>query len=187
MTLSVSYTALTEGETIDLTANGTLDWIKFGNGETDGDTSFLNTTKIGNPIFLPATSAPLGTNPDGTVELAAFSGGGALNFLWTDGNFGMWDEPNPVDTVVTQVLSPPANEYPIGLGATFDAQSLAETLVMDVYVQGFNSDMVIMAKIGGLTESVTVTPTINPTNDPNNDYALGLFRIEYSGQQAVRD
>ena len=63
--VSVSYTELSAGTQIDLTAEGTLDWIKFGNGE-NLTTSFLNTTKIGNPVFLPATLAPLGTPPAGT-------------------------------------------------------------------------------------------------------------------------
>jgi hypothetical protein len=68
--LSASYGELPAGTTTDLSATGGVDWIKFGNGENG--TSFLNTTKIGNPIFLPATLAPLGTAPSGTVELSAF-------------------------------------------------------------------------------------------------------------------
>jgi hypothetical protein len=76
--LTASYTELTAGTTTDLTVTGTVDWIKFGNGENG--TSFLNTTKIGNPIFLPATLAPLGSAPPGSVELVAFTGQNNLNF-----------------------------------------------------------------------------------------------------------
>src|SRR5690349_18531955 len=132
-----SYTELPVGTTIDLTATGGLDWIKFGNGENNSLT-FLNTTKIGNPVFLPATLAPLGTAPPGeTVDLIAFTGSAALNFLWTNGNFGMYNGTGPVDTDVTETLRPAANSYPIGLGATFQALAAAQTRSMDVYVFGF--------------------------------------------------
>ena len=60
--VSGTYFDLTPGTAIDLTAEGTLDWIKFGNGENNS-TSFFVTTKIGNPVFLPGTLAPLGTAP----------------------------------------------------------------------------------------------------------------------------
>lgn len=177
-----TYVPLTEGTTIDLTAEGTLDWIKFGNGENN-TTSFLNTTKIGNPVFLPATLAPLGTPPvDSSVELVAFTGGGLLNFNWSDGNFGMYNGTGPVDTVVTETISPPVNQYPIGLGATFDAQAIADTRFMNVYVQGFDADMLITATMsGGGSTSFVVSPNINPASDPLNDYAIGYFHIEYSG------
>lgn len=174
-----AYFELAEGTEIDLTAEGTLDWIKFGNGENN-TTTFLNTTKIGNPVFLPATLAPLGTPPiDHTVELIAFTGQGNLNFTWNDGNFGMYNVVGPVDTVVTETISPAVNEYPIGLGATFDALASAQTRFLDVYVQGFNADMVITASMsGGGSATATVTPSQNPASDPLNDYALGRFHVE---------
>jgi hypothetical protein len=179
--VSGTYFGLDPGDAIDLTAEGTLDWIKFGNGEND-TTSFFVVTKIGNPVFLPATLAPLGTAPEGDVELIAFTGKELLNFTWTNGNFGMWDEPNPVDTVVTETILPEVNEYPIGLGATFDALASALPRVMNVYVQGFNADMLITASMsGGGSDSVVVTPTENPPLDPNNDFAIGFYQIVYSG------
>lgn len=181
--LATSYTELTTGTTIDLTATGTLDWIKFGNGENN-NTVFLNTTKIGNPVFLPATFAPLGTAPAGfSVALIAFTGQGNLNFNWTNGNFGMYNGTGPVDTVVTETLVPAANSYPIGLGATFQALAAGQTRSMDVYVQGFDAKMVLTASLdGGLTSTpIEVTPTQNPPSDPNNDYALGVFHIDYAG------
>lgn len=180
-----SYESLAEGTLVDLTASGTLDWIKFGNGE-DNTTAFLNTTKIGNPIFLPATLAPIGTPPEGSVELIAFTGEGNLNFTWTDGNFGMYNGVGPVDTVVTETVVPPANSYPIGIGASFQALASAQTLAMDVYVQGFNADMLITVSMsGGGSNSFVVSPSINPVSDPLNDYALGVYHILYSGAGEV--
>jgi hypothetical protein len=180
--VSGSYTELPAGTLIDLTVAGTLDWIKFGNGENNS-TSFLNTTKIGNPVFLPATLAPLGTPPaDHSVDLIAFTGGQTLNFIWADGNFGMYNGTGPVDTVVTETISPAVSTYPIGLGATFDAKAFSTTLEMDVYVQGFDADMLITASMsGGGSDSFLVTPSQNPTGDPLNDYAIGVYHISYSG------
>lgn len=184
--VSGTYFNLTEGTEIDLTAEGTLDWIKFGNGEND-TTTFLNTTKIGNPVFLPATLAPLGTPPvESTIELIAFTGGGLLNFSWTDGNFGMFNGTGPVDTVVTETILPPVSPevgYPIGIGATFNALASAQPRLMDVYVQGFNADMLITATMsGGGSDSVVVSsPFVNPDSDSDNDYLIGRYRILYSG------
>ncbi len=182
--VTVGYTPLTEGSTIDLTAEGTLDWVKFGNGEHDTGAFFV-ATKIGNLVFLPATLAATGDGGDSFVELIAFTGGNVLNFSWSDGNFGMYNEPGPVDTVVTETLNPPDDEYPIGLGATFQATAIAQTRTMNVYVQAFNAPMLITASMsGGGEESITVSPDanwFNPASDPGNDYAAGRFSIDYSG------
>ncbi len=179
--LSASYSELPAGTLVDLTATGTEDWIKFGNGENNS-TSFLNTTKIGNPVFLPATLAPLGTAPDGSVELIAFTGQQNLNFTWSNGNFGMYNGTGPVDTVVTETVDPPANSYPIGIGATFQALAFGQLQSMDVYVQGFDANMLITATLSdGTTTSTVVTPSQNPPSDPSNDYALGDYHILYSG------
>jgi len=178
-----TYFDLADGTTIDLTATGTLDWIKFGNGENN-TTTFLNTTKIGNPVFLPASLTPLGTPPaNHSVDLIAFTGGGVLNFLWSNGNFGMYNGAGPVDTVVTETISPAdVGSYPIGLGASFQALAAAQTRELDVYVQGFDADTLITASLsGGGTASTVVTPSHNPTSDPANDYAIGRYHIAYSG------
>lgn len=177
-----TYFDLADGTTIDLTAQGTLDWIKFGNGENN-TTAFLNTTKIGNPVFLPASLTPLGTPPaNHSVDLIAFTGGGVLNFLWSNGNFGMYNVTGPVDTVVTETISPAVNSYPIGLGASFQALAAAQTRGLDVYVQGFNADTLIIASLsGGGMASTVVTPSHNPPSDSDNDYAIGRYHIAYSG------
>jgi hypothetical protein len=179
--LSGSYTELTAGTTTDLTATGTVDWIKFGNGEND-TTSFLNTTKIGNPIFLPATLEPLGTAPSGSVSLIAFTGQGNLNFTWGNGNFGMYNDPGPVDTVVGETIVPAVSSYPTGLGASFQANAINQAMAMDVYVQGFDANTLITASLsGGKTTSTLVVPSQTPPSDPSNQYALGDFHVVYSG------
>jgi hypothetical protein len=181
-TVTGTYFDLAEGTLIDLTADGTLDWVKFGNGENN-NTTFLNTTKIGNPVFLPGTLSPLGTPPvDHVVQLIAFTGQGILNFTWTDGNFGMFNGGGPVDTVVTETITPAVDAYPIGLGASFQALAAAQTRVLDVYVQGFNADMLITAALsGGATTSTVVSPSHVPISDEGNDYSIGRYHIEYSG------
>jgi hypothetical protein len=181
-TLVVSYTDLTgvAPQTIDLTAVGTQDWIKFGNGE-DNSTSFLNTTKIGNPVFLPATLTASG---DPNVSLIAFTPTNpVMNFTWSNGNFLMNPPAGPVDTVVTETLTPPATSYPIGLGASFQALAFAQTTSLNVYVQGFDANMVLTASLSDGTTStpIVVTPTLNPPGDPNNFYAVGDFHIDYAG------
>ena len=179
--LSATYTELTAGTTTDLSATGTVDWIKFGNGENNS-TSFLNTTKIGNPILLPATLAPLGAAPSGSVSLIAFTGQQDLNFTWNNGNFGMYNDPGPVDTVVGETIVPAVNSYPTGLGATFQATAINETMAMDVYVQGFNANTLITATLsGGKTTSTVVVPTQTPPSDPTNYYAFGDYHIVFSG------
>ena len=172
---------MTAGTTTDLTATGAVDWIKFGNGE-NGSTSFLNTTKIGNPLFLPATLAPLGTAPSGSVELIAFTGGQNLNFTWGNGNFGMYNGTGPVDTVVGETIDPAVNSYPTGLGTTFQATAITQTMAMDVYLQGFDSNTLVTATLsGGKTTSTVVVPSQTPPSDPANHYALGDYHIVYSG------
>ena len=179
---SIQYTELPASTSINLTNEGTLDWIKFGNGE-DNTTTFLNTTKIGNPVFDAASLTPLGTPPAGhTVNLVAFSSEQNLNFFWSNGNFGMFNGTGPVDTVVTETILPGVSSYPIGLGAQFEANAAATLREMDVYVQGFNADMLITASMsGGSSQSVVVTPSQVGVTDPNNDYSFGRFRIRYQG------
>jgi hypothetical protein len=181
--VSSSYTEVANGTTVDLTATGSLDWIKFGNGE-NGTTTFLNTTKIGNPVFLPASLTALGTPPPGhSVNMIAFTGQGVMKFLWTNGNFAMYNGAGPVDTVVGETIVPAVNSYPIGLGASFQALAAAQARSMDVYVQGFDANMVLSASlIGGASAApIVVTPSQHPASDPTNDYAVGRFHIDYSG------
>jgi hypothetical protein len=178
--LSANYIPLAQGTNIDLTQQGTLDWAKYGNGE-QSSTSFMVATKIGNPVISPIIS-PIGTAPSGTVSLIAFTGGDILNFKWSNGNFGMYNGTGPVDTVVTETIVPAVNSYPTGLGAKISASASSQLRQLDVYVQGFDSNMVLTATLsGGLTTTTTVVPTVNPTTDPSNFYAIGEYQILYSG------
>jgi hypothetical protein len=116
------------------------------------------------------------------VDLSAFTGQNNLNFTWGNGNFGMYNDTGPVDTAVGETVDPTVNPYPIGLGATFQATAIGQTMAMDVYVQGFNANAQITATLsGGKTTSTVVVPTQNPPGDPSNTYALGDYHILYSG------
>ena len=61
--------------------------------------------------------------------------------------------------------------------------------MLDVYVQGFNADMVVTAALtdgdGNLTtdpvSSLPVSPDFSPGGDPDNLYAVGFFRVTYAG------
>jgi hypothetical protein len=185
--VSGTYSSLAPGTTVDLTSQGTLDWAKFGTDDAY-DTSFFTATKIGNPVIDPNVSV-LGTAPSGTPTLVQFGLAGdtsdSLNFTWTNGNFGMGYPSSSlpsVNSVVSETIIPAVNQYPLGLGAEFTASAAADTRILDVYVQGFNSDMLITASLsGGATASTVVSPTVHPANDPNNFYAFGVYQIEYSG------
>jgi hypothetical protein len=177
--ISGSYTELPNGTLIDLTAQGTLDWAKFGNGE-NGFT-YLTATKIGNPVLILPELFVLGPSSPPGLTLKAFSGGQNLLFTWSNGNFAPAGG-GPVDTAISETYSPAMNSYPIGIGATFSALAGADTRILDVYVFGFDSDMLITAVLsGGASTSTVVSPSIRPPNDPNNDYALGVYEITYSG------
>jgi hypothetical protein len=185
--ISGAFFPLSEGTEIDLSAEGTLDWVKFGNGEHDTP-DYLVATKIGNPVFIPPLLTPLGAElvpVDQNLELFAFNGGGVLNFVWDNGNFGMHNDPGPVDTVVTQAITGDGVvEYPIGIGASFTAKAISATRVMNVYVQSFNADFRISASLsGGVSFTGEFQPDFfQPASDPGNDYAAGYFQIMYSGE-----
>src|SRR5262249_50211864 len=141
-TVTATYTELPNGTSIDLTATGSVDWVKWGNTTTPFVLGFATAEKVGGTVLNPALT-PLGTAPPGyAVTLASFSGAGDMKFNWTDGPAPMAGG-GPVDTSVTETLSPAAFSYPIGIGATFTANASAATRVLDVYVAGFDSDMLI--------------------------------------------
>jgi len=173
---------MTQGDVTDLTAAGTLDWVKWGNGEADG-VVFTTVEKTGGTIINSALTEidPTAAGAP-SVILATFNPATSiLGFSWTDGTAAMAGG-NPVDNVVTQTMTPAQFSYPIGIGQSFTAAATAESRVLDVYVQGFNSDMQLTAALsGGASQSITVSPTINPVGDAPNFFSFGRFRIIYSG------
>lgn len=175
-----TYTDVAESTTIDLTATGNLDWVKWGNGESSGSMVWTTVRKASVPPIIGSTLTPLGTPPTGTtIVLIAFSGQDNLNFDWADGDIPM---SGAADTVITETILPAQFDYPLGLGASFTATATAATRILDVYVQGFNADMMITAQLSsGVSASTVVSPTQHPTSDPSNNYSLGRYRITYAG------
>ena len=67
------------------------------------------------------------------------------------------------DTIVTETILPAQFDYPLGLGAAMTVGASAESRVLDVYVQGFNADMLMTATMsGGGSVSFLASPTKNP-------------------------
>jgi hypothetical protein len=182
---SITYTDLTFGTTTDLTAVGTLDWVKWGNGQANPDpyTSPQNITgTIINPMLTPLGTAP----PDASVVLVPFAPPPMttiLDFTWTDGTEEMAGG-GPVGTVVSETITPAQYSYPLGLGASFQAEADAAPRLLDVYVQGFNTQMRLTATLSGgdsdtllaSDAAVTLVPDAN-----NNYFSAGIFSILYAG------
>jgi hypothetical protein len=175
-----TYTELPLGTGINLSSAGTTDWVKWGiNGGGPGWTAV---GKAGVPPLISRGLAPLGTSPAGTnvvlIGIPAIAPGNVMNFTWTDGT-------GPAagfsDTVVTETILPAQFSYPLGLGAAMQVPASSATRVLDVYVQGFNADMLITATLsGGATTSVVVAPSKVPPSDPNN-YSSGRYRVTFAG------
>lgn len=112
------------------------------------------------------------------IGIPAVPPGDVMNFNWTDGT-------GPVSgfstALVTETILPAQFDYPLGLGAAMTVAASAATRVLDVYVQGFNADMVITATLsGGGSTSTQVAPSTIPPSDPNN-YSSGRFRVTFAG------
>ena len=52
---SLTYSDVAAGSSVDLTTAGTLDWAKWGNGETTGMTTYTTPEKVGGSIINPAS------------------------------------------------------------------------------------------------------------------------------------
>lgn len=180
--LTAAYSTVATGSTIDLTAQGTLDWAKFGTDNSNQNTNFFVATKIGNPVINPNIT-PIGGGGTTLIQFGNPGGPGSLNFTWTNGNFGMGFPGSPVssvNSVITETILPAQNSYPLGLGARFTAGVDSSTRVLDVYVQGFNSVMTVSAALsGGLSTSTDVTPDVVLAD--GNFYSFGVYQIDYSG------
>lgn len=183
---SITYTDLNPTTTtINLTTAGTLDWVKWGNGETSGTSYATPVMLVGSGINPTLTG--LGSPPQGTsVALIPFAPVPMVSpsFTWTNGTIAM-NGGGPIGTVVSETILPAQNSYPIGLGASFTAEASAAPQVLDIYVQGFNARMNLSASLsgGGSGSLLASTAALIPvaTIGGSNDFSFGVFAIEYSG------
>ncbi len=179
-TVFATYTDLPLGTGVNLTADGSIDWVKWGlNG---GGPNWTAVSKSGAAPLISRTLTPLGTPPPNTnvvlIGIPAIPPGNVLNFNWTDGNA---PPAGSSDTVVTETILPLQTD-PLGLGASLTVLGATQTRVLDVYVQGFNADMLITASLsGGGSDSTVVSPTKNPPGDHLNNYSAGRYRVVFSG------
>lgn len=184
--LSVSYTPMTQGELTDLTTwtfpgGNNIDWVKWG-GSGESGLSFSVIEKVGGTIIDP-TLTMIDPTPPGapTVVPAAFSGDSTLTFDWSDGS--PTASGTSVDTVVSQTMTPAQNSYPIGIGQSFNVQASSDLRILDVFVQGFDSDMQLMASLSGGDNASIIVPIDDPSTIPigNEFFSVGRFRVIYSG------
>ena len=184
---SISYTHVAQGSAIDLTSAGTLDWAKWGNGETTGMSTYTTPEKTGGTIINP-TLTPLGSVPSGqSVVLIPFSPVPNVTplFSWADGTIAMAGG-DPVGTSVSQTILPAQFSYPLGLGLSFTATADAAPRQLDLYVAGFNTRMELTATLsgGGQRSLIASNAALIPVaagNTGNNDVSFGFFSIDYAG------
>jgi hypothetical protein len=174
-----TYTELPLGTGINLSSAGTTDWVKWG--VNTGGPGWSAVGKAGVPPLISRGLAPLGTPPAGTnvVLIGIAANQNVLNFAWSD---GAGPAAGISDVVVTETILPAQFDYPLGLGAAMQVPAAAATRVLDVYVQGFNADMLITAALsGGASSSVVVAPSKNPPADPTNNFSAGRYRVMFAG------
>ena len=114
---AISYTDITPTSSTNLTTAGTLDWVKWGNGDTTGVLPYKTSQMTGGTIIDP-TLSPLGSVPAGqTVVLAPFAPSppptSTPSFSWTNGTNAMAGG-MPVSTSVSEEISPAQFSYPLG-------------------------------------------------------------------------
>ncbi len=184
--LGISYTDVTPGSTIDLTASDTLDWAKWGNGEPTNTIDYSTPRDSGGTIIDP-TLSPLGPAPAGTsVVLEAFApiAGETPVFSWTNGTIPMAGG-NPVGTSVSETILPAQFSYPLGFGASLQATADSGPGTLDLYVAGFNTRMELTALLsGGGSDSLIASNAALiqiPGAGNNNYFTFGMFSIVYSG------
>jgi hypothetical protein len=182
----ISYADISTGSTIDLTSAGTLDWVKWGNGETTGMTSYSTSQMTGSSIINP-TLTPLGSAPPGAaVTLVPFSPVTNVTplFTWTNGTAPM-SGGNPVGTSVSETIIPAQFSYPLGLGLSFQLTASAAPEELTLYVAGFNTRMELSASLsgGGAGSLVASNAALIPVaaGNGNNYFSLGVFDVVYSG------
>jgi hypothetical protein len=182
----ISYTDVASSSTIDLTSAGTLDWVKWGNGEPNETLPYATPQMTGGSIVNPALT-PLGSVPSGqTVVLLPFSPVSITpTFSWTNGTIaeagGM-----PVGTSVSETIHPAQFSYPLGIGVSLQATASASPEVLNLYVAGFDTRMKLSATLSGgasdslVASSAALTP-VAAGNTGNNYFSYGYFSIVYAG------
>ncbi|MGO9465653.1 MAG: PEP-CTERM sorting domain-containing protein [Isosphaeraceae bacterium] len=183
---SVTYADISAGTTTDLTTAGTLDWVKWGNGEANNSVSYSTPEKTGGTIIDPALTA-LGSVPQGqTVTLETFTpvAGVTPAFTWTDGTKPMAGG-SPVGTSVSETILPAQFSYPLGLGASFQVTAAASPQLLTVYVAGFDARMKLTATLSdGTTASLIASnAALIPVSAGSGDnyFSYGIFSIDYAG------
>ncbi len=182
----ISYSDIATDSTVNLTTAGSLDWVKWGNGES-GNVAYTTPVMSGSSIINPSLT-PLGSPPSGTsVDLIPFAPVANVTplFTWTNGTIPM-SGGNPVGTSVSQTIVPAQSSYPNGLGLSFTVTAAATPEELTVYVAGFNTRMNLSASFSGgpsdsLLASTAALVPVASGNTGNNDFSLGVFSIIYSG------
>lgn len=106
-----------------------------------------------------------------------------LDFTWTDGTEPM-DNGGPVGTVISETINPAQFSYPLGLGASFQAEAAATSRILNIFVQGFNTRMQLTASLsdGGSSSLIASNAVLNLMPTLNNNYiSVGVFSVEYRG------
>jgi hypothetical protein len=181
----IGYSDIATDSTVNLTTAGSLDWVKWGNGES-GNVAYTTPVKVGSSIINP-TLTPLGSPPQGTsVALIPFAPVANTTplFTWTDGTIAMAGG-NPVGTSVSQTIVPAQSSYPNGLGLSFQVAAAATPEELTLYVAGFNTRMDLSASLSGggsdslLASNAALVPVASGSG--NNYFSLGVFSVVYAG------
>jgi uncharacterized repeat protein (TIGR03803 family) len=182
---SITYTDLAVGTTNDLTKAGTLDWVKWGNGESNP--SPYTVPRKGGGTIINTSLTPLGSVPAGqTVVLVPFGPvtGVTPVFIWTNGTAPM-SGGSPVGTSVSQTIAPAQFSYPLGLGLSFQVAADAAPRLLNVYVAAFNTRMKCSVSLsgGGSTSLIASPAALIPvsTGSGSNWVSFGIFSIVYTG------
>lgn len=145
----ISYSDIATDSTVNLTTAGSLDWVKWGNGQS-GNVAYTTPVMTGSSIINPSLT-PLGSPPSGTsVALEPFAPVANVTplFTWTNGTIAMAGG-NPVGTSVSETILPAQFSYPNGLGLSVQVTAAATPEELTIYVAGFNTRMDLSASLSG--------------------------------------
>lgn len=184
----ITYQDLAKGTNTNLTTEGTLDWVKWGNGGSTGSPAYTTPEKTGGTIIDPKLTA-LGTVPAGQevvlVQFAPTSPESTiLQFNWSDGTEAMAGG-GPVGMSVSETIDPAQFSYPLGLGASFQAHAEAQPLTLNLFVIGFNTRMRATATMsgGGSASLLAASAALVGVREGGafNYYSGGIFSVTFSG------